>query len=170
MTRLEEPIRPWLFIMRRERPGVTHASFASPAIATDLQVGTGKRPETPRDFLRRVAKELASLSEARETAGLNRLIFAEAFRFPELSRLFIEFHDRAWGVIREPLEAWREQGLLPNLPQPKLAAMLFVEMVASLPRIRTLLGEPMSRRESNALVQVAADIFLRGCGYKEERR
>ena len=129
-----------------------------------------RRAESPRDFLLRVAKELASLSEARETAGLNRLIFAEAFRFPELSRLFIELHDRASGVIREPLEAWREEGLLPNLPQPTLAAMLFVELVASLPRIRALLGEPMSRRETSALVQVAVDLFLRGCGYTEERR
>jgi len=132
-------------------------------------VGVGRRPEAPRDFLIRVAKELASLSEARETAGLNRLIFAEAFRFPELSRLFIELHDRASAVIREPLEAWREEGLLPNLPQPKLAAMLFVEMVASLPRIRALLGDPMSRRENSAMVQVAVDLFLRGCGYAEER-
>jgi TetR/AcrR family transcriptional regulator, mexJK operon transcriptional repressor len=128
-----------------------------------------ERREAPRTFLLRVAKELASLSEARETAGLNRLILAEAFRFPELSRLFIELHDRSSRVIREPLEAWREQGLLPDLPQPRLAAMLFVEMVASLPRIRALLGEPMSRRESNAMVQVAVDLFLKGCGYGQER-
>jgi hypothetical protein len=49
------------------------------------------------------------------------------------------------------------------------AAMLFVEIVASLRRIRALLGERMSRRESNAMVQVAVDLFLRGCGYSEER-
>ncbi|SJM28021.1 hypothetical protein BQ8482_100217 [Mesorhizobium delmotii] len=42
--------------MRRERPRVTRASFASPAIATDLQIGAGKRPETPRDFLLRFSE------------------------------------------------------------------------------------------------------------------
>jgi hypothetical protein len=91
---------------------------------------------------------------------------AEAFRFPELSKLFIELHDRATAVVREPLERWHAEGLLPDLPSPRLAAVLFVEMAASIPRIRALLGEPLSRRESNALVNVAVDLFLRGSGYR----
>ena len=120
--------------------------------------------ESPRAFLLRVGRELAALSEARETAGLNRLIMAEAFQFPELARLFIDLHDRASAVIREPLERWRESGTLPEAPQARLAAMLFVEMVASIPRIRALLGQPVVRKETEALVTAAVDLFLRGCG------
>jgi AcrR family transcriptional regulator len=121
--------------------------------------------EDPRAFLLRIGHELANLSEARETAGLNRLIMAEAFQFPDLANLFIDLHDRATSVIREPIERWTTEGRLGNVPDARLASIIFIEMVASVPRIRALLGRPLPRQETEALVAAAVDIFLNGCGY-----
>jgi AcrR family transcriptional regulator len=135
-----------------------------------IDAGTGVKgasaEEEPRAFLLRIGREFAALSEARETAGLNRLIMAEAFQLPELARLFRDLHERATNVIREPLEAWGREGTLLHLPDSRLAATILVEMVASIPRIRALLGQPLSRKETDMMVTVAVDLFLRGCGYR----
>lgn len=120
----------------------------------------------PRSFLLEVGRDLADLSRAPAAAGLNRLIMAEAFQVPELARLFIELHERACAVVREPLERWRASGVLPDVVDPGAAAMIFVEMVASIPRLRALLGRPLRKEEVDRLVTSAVDLFLRGCGYR----
>jgi AcrR family transcriptional regulator len=130
------------------------------------EIGGRTDRENPRTFLLRMGRELAALSEARETVGLNRLIMAEAFQFPELARLFIDLHEQACAAVRDPLVAWAGEGKLPDLPDPRAAAMIFVEMAASLPRIRALLGQPLAAKESDTLVTIAVDLFLRGCGYR----
>lgn len=122
--------------------------------------------DDPRSFLMELGRNLADLSKAPATAGLNRLIMAEAFQVPELARLFIDLHERACALVREPLERWRATGALPNLADPDAAAMIFVEMVASIPRLRALLGKPLRKEESERLVTSAVDLFLRGCGYR----
>ncbi|HET9446871.1 MAG TPA: TetR/AcrR family transcriptional regulator, partial [Steroidobacteraceae bacterium] len=124
----------------------------------------------PRSFLLEVGRDLANLSRAPATAGLNRLIMAEAFQVPELARLFIELHERACAMVREPLERWRASGALPAMPDLDAAAVIFVEMVASVPRLRALLGKPLREEEVDRLVASAVDLFLRGCGYRAARR
>lgn len=120
----------------------------------------------PRAYLLEVGRDLANLSRASATAGLNRLIMAEAFQVPELARLFIELHERARAMVREPLERWRAAGTLPDVADLDTAAVIFVEMVASLPRLRALLGKPLRQEEVDLLVASAVDLFLRGCGYR----
>ena len=120
----------------------------------------------PRSYLLEVGRDLANLSRASATAGLNRLIMAEAFQVPELARLFIELHERACVMVREPLEQWRASGKLPDVADLDSAAVIFVEMVASLPRLRALLGKPLRQEEVDRLVTSAVDLFLRGCGYR----
>jgi hypothetical protein len=71
-------------------------------------------------------------------------------------------------VIRGPLERWHEAGTLPDVPDPDVAAVLFVEMVASIPRVRALLGRPLKKAQVERLVTSAVELFLRGCGYEEE--
>jgi AcrR family transcriptional regulator len=124
----------------------------------------------PRSFLLEVGRDLANLSRASASAGLNRLIMAEAFQVPELARLFIELHERACAMVREPLERWRRSGALPAVPDLDAAAVIFVEMVASVPRLRALLGKPLREEEVDRLVAAAVDLFLRGCGYRAARR
>jgi AcrR family transcriptional regulator len=138
-------------------------SAVSPELSSEVATTTSA---DPRSFLLEVARDLADLSRAPPTAGLNRLIIAEAFQVPELARLFLELHERACAIVREPLERWRTSGTLPDLTDPEAAAVIFVEMVASIPRLRALLGKPLPKEEVDRLVTSAVDLFLRGCGYR----
>lgn len=136
-----------------------------------MSAGDGLAPAAaasadPRSFLLEIGRDLASLSKAPETAGLNRLIMAEAFQVPELARLFMGLHERACALVREPLERWRSAGVLPQVADLDAAAMIFVEMVASMPRLRALVGKPLRQDEVDRLVTSAVDLFLRGCGYQ----
>jgi AcrR family transcriptional regulator len=118
----------------------------------------------PRVLLLQIARELASLSEAPHVAGINRLVFAEALQAPDLARLFLDLHARAADEVRENLEALRNEGSLPRLHDSRLAAIIFIEMVASMPRLRALLGAPLGRKATNDLTSAAVEIFLHGCG------
>jgi TetR/AcrR family transcriptional regulator, mexJK operon transcriptional repressor len=136
------------------------------AMAADASMRPTQDSGDPRDFLLGVGRDLAELSKAPTTAGVNRLIMAEAFQVPELAKLFMELHDRACTIVRMPLERWRDAGTLPHVPDPDVAAVIFVEMVASIPRLRALLGKPLKKAEIDRLVTAAVDLFLRGCGYR----
>jgi AcrR family transcriptional regulator len=124
-------------------------------------LSVGRDPEA---LLLQIARELASLSEAPHVAGINRLVFAEALQAPDLARLFLDLHARAAEDVRANLEELRDEGSLPRLPNSRWAAVIFIEMVASVPRMRALLGAPLSRKEINELTAAAVEIFLRGCG------
>src|SRR5262245_23079791 len=119
----------------------------------------------PRALLLQIARELSTLSSTSQVAGLNRLIMAEAAQIPELARLFINLHERATATVGRSLESRQAVGHRPHLPPPYLAAMIFIEMVASIPRLRALLGQPLSRKETETLITTSVDLFLRGCGY-----
>jgi AcrR family transcriptional regulator len=127
-------------------------------------VQTKPRGREPRALLLQIARELASISADARAAGINRLIFAEALQTPDLARQFLQLHARAAEDVRANLEFLRDDGALPRLPNSRLAAVIFIEMVASMPRLRALLGAPLSRKETNDLTAAAVDIFLRGCG------
>jgi AcrR family transcriptional regulator len=139
------------------------------AMSDDAAVQLESETVDPRTFLLSVGRDLAELSKAPTTAGLNRLIMAEAFQVPELARLFIELHERACAIVRGPLGRWRDSGAMPHVPDPGVAAVIFVEMVASIPRLRALLGKPLKKEEVDRLVTSAVDLFLRGCGYRSGR-
>jgi AcrR family transcriptional regulator len=117
-----------------------------------------------RALLLQIARELATLSAEPRAAGINRLIFAEAMQSPDLARQFQDLHARAADDVKANLELLRDEGALPRLPNSRLAAVIFIEMVASLPRLRALLGAPLNRKETNDLTAAAVEIFLHGCG------
>lgn len=129
---------------------------ASPTLAQDA-----------RTALRRIAADAAALSMRPEVAGLNRLIMAEAGQTPALADMFVDLHARAVASVGASLEALRRRGDLPRMPETTLAASIFIEMAASIPRLRAVLGRPMPRRQQEALIDAAVDIFLRGCGERE---
>ena len=130
------------------------------------QQQTPARPSSrdPRSLLLQIARELATLSADARAAGINRLIFAEALQTPDLARQFLDLHARATSDVKANLESLRDNGALPRLPNSRLAAVIFIEMVASMPRLRALLGAPLTRKETNDLTAAAVDIFLHGCG------
>lgn len=119
--------------------------------------------------LLKTARKLANLSELPHVAGINRLIFSEAAQSPNLASLFLHLHARAAEEVHASLEKLHDQGALPRSANSRAAAAIFIEMTASLPRLRALLGSPLSRKETNELTEVAVDIFLNGYGAKESR-
>jgi TetR/AcrR family transcriptional regulator, mexJK operon transcriptional repressor len=118
----------------------------------------------PRAFLHELGLRFATLVTAKQTVGINRLVIAEAARFPELVTVFSEGPGRAVDIIRAALERWRRQNRLPLMPQPAIAATIFYDMATSTPRLQALLGKPMPPRALEAHVGAAVDLFLRGCG------
>ncbi|MBT1155562.1 TetR/AcrR family transcriptional regulator [Aminobacter anthyllidis] len=125
---------------------------------------TKPRSREPRSQLLQIARELAFISADARAAGINRLIFAEAMQTPDLARQFLDLHARATDDVKANLESLYDEGALPRLPNSRLAAVIFIEMAASMPRLRALLGAPLTRKETNDLTATAVDIFLHGCG------
>jgi len=101
-----------------------------------------------------------------EGAGLIQIAFSEARRAPELARIYNETLKMGCGNIRRALEIWKDQKLLPDLPDPEQAAALCISMMSDPARIRTAMGQPLSKAEIDAHVPFAVDMFLRGCGYR----
>lgn len=122
---------------------------------------TSKRD--PRESLLTLARELASLSSSAPVAGLNRLMLAEAAHVPVLAHLFADIYERAIDAVSAVLISLRDAGHLHGLGDVRLAATLFIEMSASVPRLRAVLGQPMSRPQIDAQTHAAVDLLMAAC-------
>jgi TetR/AcrR family transcriptional regulator, mexJK operon transcriptional repressor len=114
----------------------------------------------PRQALLALSRELARLSSSGTVAGLNRLILAEAPHVPALARLFADIYERAIDAVSAVLIRLRDAGHLHGLGDVRLAATLFIEMSASVPRLRAMLGQPMSCAQMDAQTQAAVVLFM----------
>src|SRR5690242_11292291 len=104
-----------------------------------------------------------------EGAGLISIALSEARRFPVITRMYNATLTRGRGILRNALEVWQRRGLLPDLTNPELAAKVLMSMLTDMGRIRTAMGDPMSKAEIDAFIPYAADLFLRGCGYRPRK-
>ena len=118
----------------------------------------------PRIFLVALGRRILT-GVGGEGAGLIQIAFSEARRAPELAGMYDEIMKIARGNFRRPLEIWKGQGLLPGLTDPERAAGLCISMISDPARIRTAMGQPLSKAEIEAHVPFAVDMFLRACGY-----
>ena len=109
-------------------------------IATGLSVGVGSR--------------------------IGYLLLTEARRIPELGEIYKNGLANGTGLFRAALDRFQRAGLLPELPDLDHAARLCLSMMTDVPRIRAAIGEPMTAAEIEAHIGFAADLFLRGCGYR----
>ena len=119
----------------------------------------------PRSFIIGLGTRIV-LSMSGEGAGLIRIALAEARRLPVITKMYNTTLLRGRGIFRDALEFWHRQGLLPDLANPEMAAMLLLSMLTDMVRIRTAMGDPMSEAEIGEYIPYATDIFLRGCGYR----
>jgi TetR/AcrR family transcriptional regulator, mexJK operon transcriptional repressor len=126
--------------------------------------------QDPRARLLQLAHTLIIVAETPQAAGLGRLVFAEAYRSPELVRVVTDLHARTLEGIRYTLEPLRAEGKLPLMPDAAIAASIFLEMVLAVPRARAIFGVPWPRDEMTAHTEAAVDLFLRGCGYQISAR
>lgn len=119
----------------------------------------------PRMFILGLATRILSQISG-EAAGLINIALSEARRFPIITKMYNATLTRGRGIFQNALEIWHQDGLLPDLVNPPMAAMLLISMMTDMARIRTAMGDPMSKAEIDAYAPYAADMFLRGCGYK----
>ena len=122
----------------------------------------------PRSFIIGLGTRIV-LSMSGEGAGLIRIALAEARRFPVITKMYNATLFRGRGIFRDALEVWHRQGLLPDLANPEMAAMLLMSMLTDMVRIRTAMGDPMSKAEVDIFIPYATDLFLRGCGYRPKK-
>jgi AcrR family transcriptional regulator len=97
--------------------------------------------------------------------ALNRLMVAEAQRFPELAAIVAREGGRAElvGQIAGILEREARAGAL-AIDRPEFAAEQFIQLVVSLPQRRALgLGTPMTEAELDGWADDCVNLFLNGC-------
>lgn len=130
---------------------------------------TAPRAEDPRTRLMQLAWDLVGFVSSPATAGLNRLVFAEGHQTPELLPLLNVLYDREIASVQAELVDLRDQGALPKLPEPRLAAVIFIEVCSSTARMRGMLAGTMPRKQIETYLETAVDLFMAGCSYRPPR-
>jgi TetR/AcrR family transcriptional regulator, mexJK operon transcriptional repressor len=141
--------------------------MADRILSARSEIATDPGGVEPRAFLIQFARQLATMFNSAEMIGMVRVAISEAHRMPEVGDFFVEAFTRNVTALRQVLEQWHDAGRLPDLPRSSQeAARVFIEMAAGIPRIRALIGRPLTRKEVDEHVATAVDLFLRGCGYR----
>lgn len=120
----------------------------------------------PATFLGSIGRQVMRITMGPEGAGLNRLAFAEARRFPEVAKFYREAMAFSNDQIREALHQWKKQDLFTALDNVELAADVCHSMLTDRSRLWTALGVPFGDTARDAHAAAAVATFLKGCGYK----
>jgi TetR/AcrR family transcriptional regulator, mexJK operon transcriptional repressor len=116
----------------------------------------------PREYLMKAGRSvLASFS--RGAIGINRLAMSEAHHIPDLRLVAAHGFGRGVENLRDAFAWWRDHGVLDVKGDLERVATICMSMMSDRPRIRVVMGDPMSPEESEAYVAQAVDIFLHGC-------
>jgi TetR/AcrR family transcriptional regulator, mexJK operon transcriptional repressor len=120
---------------------------------------------TLEEILTRLAQFILRAALSPEALALNRVILAEATRFPELAAVVSERGGSREAVSR--IAALIERQSPPAAPARRnasFAAAQFLQMVVALPQRRALgLGTPMTEAELDAWARDTVALFLKGC-------
>lgn len=113
--------------------------------------------------LRTIAQNFMAMFATTDALAFYRTIIAQAPRFPELGRTFYELgpkilHEKIEGLLR----AASARGEL-NVPDPKLAASQFLQLVAvDIPLTGLLCLEPLTSQRNRATTESGLALFLKG--------
>jgi hypothetical protein len=122
--------------------------------------------------LRRLARLMLQAVLTPMALALNRLMVAEAQRFPELAAIVAREGGRAEvvGQIALMLERETRAGVL-TIDRPAVgAAEQFLHLVVTLPQRRALgLGTPMTEAELDIWADDCVNLFLNGCRFWQPR-
>jgi TetR/AcrR family transcriptional regulator, mexJK operon transcriptional repressor len=123
------------------------------------------------EILRRLARLILRAALAPMALALNRLMVAEARRFPELAAVATRegSRDEAVRLIAGLIEREaRAAGLA--IDRPQFAAEQFLEFVIAAPRRRALgLGTAMTEAELDAWADDCVNLFVNGCRHWQSR-
>jgi TetR/AcrR family transcriptional regulator, mexJK operon transcriptional repressor len=131
-----------------------------PPSGTPLYEGGGLE-----QVLGRLARLMLGAVLMPKALALNRLMVAEAQRFPELAGIVSREGGRAElvGQIAAMLECEARAGAL-AIDRPEFAAEQFIQLVVSLPQRRAFgLGTPMTEAELDGWADDCVNLFLNGC-------
>ncbi len=121
------------------------------------------------EILRRLTRLLLRAALAPMALALNRLVIAEAQRFPELAAIAAREGSRTEVVGQIAAMLDREAGadrLAIDRTRTEFAAEQFLQMVISQPQRRALvLGQSMTEIELEAWADDCVDLFLNGCRF-----
>jgi AcrR family transcriptional regulator len=153
------------FVATKEKLLEAVIDTRSAALRSPIGHDAGPDPVAAEQALHQFLQELARLVLSEETVALNRLVYAEALRFPAMAQAFYQA-----GPMRnaEALAAWletqRRHGVL-QLDDSMSAARMLVSMAIAEPlRAATLGIAPLPPRdEIDRRASEAVDLFLRGC-------
>jgi len=109
---------------------------------------------------------LLDLALRPEALAMHRLFIAEAIRFPQLAKLFIErFRGRGVDEIVTVLSSYAERGAL-RLGDPQFTAEQFFINIVGLPQRMALLAGRDPPAEEERRLRAAVRLFLDGCRAK----
>ena len=144
------------------------------AVVTRIIQGLRPPPDAPlyedgslEEILRRLARLILRAALAPMALALNRLMVAEAQRFPELAAITVREGSRAEvaGQIAAMLDREARAGGL-AIDRPEFAAEQFLQMIITLPQRRALgLGKPMTEAELDDWADDCVNLFLNGCRF-----
>ena len=119
------------------------------------------------EILRRLARLLLRAALAPMALALNRLMIAEAQRFPELAAIAAREGSRTEvvGRVAAMLDREARAGRL-AIDRPEFAAEQFLQMVISQPqRLALVRGQWMTESDLDAWADDCVDLFLNGCRF-----
>jgi AcrR family transcriptional regulator len=120
------------------------------------------------DEMEHILEVYANLAFDKEALGINKLVMAEADRFPEIA---LSFYERAVASTNKAIEKWLqtqvERGAL-ELDNCAQAAGMLRGMMTMEPQRATILGQapPLDTQQIKERARICASIFIKGCGPK----
>ena len=110
-----------------------------------------------------LGKRLLALTLRREALTFHRLFMAEAHRFPQLARLFVEHNrHRGLGDIEQALRVYADRGDI-ELGDPQMRAEQFFILVVGVPQRKAMLIGRAPPAEEDRRLRAAVRLFLDGC-------
>ena len=120
-------------------------------------------PEDIEEGLCAFGRKLLDLALRTDALAFHRLFIAEATRFPDLAKLFLErFRSHGLDEIKTVLAGYAERGAL-ELGDPELRAEQFFILIVGVPQRLALLGGREEPMKEDRRLKAAVRLFLNGC-------
>ena len=114
------------------------------------------------DILHRIALLILRASLSPDTLALQRLVLAEATRFPELALILQEQGARQEAIHRIAALLRTEKKDKPLSVDPLFAAEQFLVLLTAAPQRRAMLGTPLTEKELEIWSKSTVALFLKG--------
>ena len=120
-------------------------------------------PEDIEEGLCAFGRKLLDLALRTDALAFHRLFIAEAARFPDLAKLFVEKNrHRGLAEINRVLAAYADRAAI-ELSDPDIRAEQFFILIVGVPQRLALLGGREEPMKEDRRLKAAVRLFLNGC-------